>query len=125
MIKERYGAMVERLVDLLSKQEGETENKDAYWKRILAEPDLTILWRVLAIKYADRIHNARTFKALKEVDRDRKVKETLEWFPVIKQKLEECLQKLWVKRTVKNRSRLHLPDLLQNRLNAALEPYLP
>lgn len=122
LIKTKYGAMVCRIVELLSKHKG--ENKDLQWKRMLNEPDLCILWRVLTIKYADRIHNAQTFNALKREDLERKVTETKFWFPVIKKKLEECLKKLWVKGTLKTRSRLHLPHLLQNKLDAALEPYL-
>ncbi len=123
LIQKKYGAMIAYIVHLLTKREGEA--KEMQWERMLSEHDLSILWRVLVIKYADRIHNALTFNDLPtKEDRDRKVRETLVWFPVIKCKLNECLSKLWKKRTLKNRSRLHLPHLLQNRLDAALEAYL-
>jgi (p)ppGpp synthase/HD superfamily hydrolase len=123
LIQKKYGAMIAYIVHLLTKREG--EDKDMQWRRMLDEPDLSILWRVLVIKYADRIHNARTFNDLPTAeDKDRKIKETLRWFPVIiKQRLDDCLSKLWKKRTLKNRSRLHLPDTLQNKLDAALDAY--
>jgi (p)ppGpp synthase/HD superfamily hydrolase len=122
LIQKKYGAMIAYIVHLLTKREGEA--KEMQWKRMLNEPDLSILWRVLAIKYADRIHNARTFQKLpKKEDRERKVKETLQWFPIIKHELEQCLSKLWKRRTLKNRSRLHLPHILQNKLDAALEAH--
>ena len=123
LIQKKYGSMIAYIVHLLTKRDGEA--KEMQWERMLAERDLSILWRVLVIKYADRIHNALTFNDLPtKEDRVRKVQETQVWFPVIKHKLDECLSKLWKKRTLKNRSRLHLPHILQNKLDAALEAYL-
>ncbi len=122
LIQKKYGAMVSRIVELLSKKEGEA--KEMQWRRLLSEPDLTILWRVLAIKYADRIHNARTFSALKKEDVERKVSETLLWFPVIERKLKNTLEKLWEKRTIKKHSMLNLHLLLKHRLDVALAPHL-
>lgn len=122
LIQKKYGAMIACLVHLLTKRESEA--KEMQWERMLSEPDLSILWRVLVIKYADRIHNARTFNHMpNKEDRVRKVKETKYWFPIIKCKLDQCFSKLWKKRTIKNRSRLHLPSTLQNKLDAALEGY--
>lgn len=123
LIQKKYGAMIAYIVHLLTKRDGEA--KEMQWERMLAEHDLSILWRVLVIKYADRIHNASTFNELPtKEDIDRKVHETLVWFPVIKHRLNECLSKLWKKRTLKNRSRLQLPRILQKRLDASLKAHL-
>ena len=119
-IKKLCGIMVLHIVLLLTKRKG--EDKDMVWQRMLSEPDLNILWRVLTIKYADRIHNIRTLQEIKDwIKRARKLQETMKWFPLIHSKLKRALQNLWNKRTLKDRSRLHLADKMNNQLQAALE----
>jgi (p)ppGpp synthase/HD superfamily hydrolase len=125
MIKKKYGERVWNIVYLLSKKEEEKNLKDAVWKRMLSEPDCNILWRVLVIKYADRIHNARTFNDLKDQDKVRKkIKETLYWFPIVKEHLKNSLRHLWERRTLKNKSKLSLHIRLDHLLQEALHPYL-
>ena len=123
LIKRKYGERVWNVVKLLSKVPG--EDKDKVWTRMLAEVDLNTLWRVLVIKYADRIHNVRTFDGLEETKRSRKIAETLRWFPTVKQKLGVTLKRLWEKRTLKNKNKLRLHEVLDGLLQTALRPYLP
>jgi (p)ppGpp synthase/HD superfamily hydrolase len=120
-IRSRFGNMVYALVLLLSKYE--LEAKDRVWKRMLEEPDLNIRWRALVIKYADRIHNIRTLGAVSEEGRQKKLAETRKWFGLIKECLQKTLNTLWHRRTLKNHSRLHLPELLNNQLEAALQAF--
>ncbi len=121
-IRKKFGIGVKRLVDYLTKRPG--EDKDAYWSRMLAIKDKHLLWRVLAIKYADRIHNIQTLGGMKNEDAKKaKIKETLKWFPEIKVKMEKTLDFLWLKLLIGNRFLKRLPAQLDNLLQAALEPY--
>jgi (p)ppGpp synthase/HD superfamily hydrolase len=122
-IRKKFGIGVKRLVDYLTKRPG--EDKDAYWKRMLAIKDKHLLWRVLAIKYADRIHNIQTLGGVKNDDaKYTKIKETLKWFPEIKTKMEKTLEFLWLELRIGNRFLKRLPAQLDNLLQAALEPYV-
>ena len=121
-IHKKYCALVSMIVDFLTKRPD--KDKDTYWKRMLSIKDRTLLWGVLAIKYADRIHNMRTIHGMKNKESMvRKIEETRLWFPQIREKLEKALSYLTRDGTLKNRSYRHLPAVLDNQLQAALMAY--
>lgn len=124
-IRRTFGKIVQKVVDYLTKRPNEKKDKDSYWIRMLLMPDNQILWRVLVIKFADRIHNIRTLKGMSSVEAQaRKVRETLKWFPLIKARLSKALDFLWKNLIIEDRFYLRLPDKLDNLLQAALEPHL-
>lgn len=121
-IKKRFGYIISRIVDLLSK------HKNAiirwfYWGLIRNEWDDNVRWRVIVIKFADRIHNLMTLDVMPEESQKRKIAETIKEFPELYKVLIKTLRKLRRKGVITNDAYLLLPFKLNNRLAHELSRY--
>ncbi len=121
-IRRRFGYAISRMVELLTKHPNFIL-RYSYWWMLRNERDPTIRWRVIAIKFADRIHNIMTLDAIRDVTkREAKLKETMEEFPKLYKVFIRTLRKLISKGEVKNMFE-HLPFHLNNRLYYELSRY--
>ena len=71
-IRKRFGSVIARIVDLLSKHKNSFIRK-AYWWRMRNEWNENIRWRVIVIKFADRIHNLMTLDKMPNESQKKKV----------------------------------------------------
>ena len=114
-IKEKFGYSISRIVELLTKHPNFIR-RIGYWWLMRNEANLSIRWRVLIIKFADRIHNLMTLACMPEENRTRKVKETIEEFPSLYTTLVQTLHKLRKKGIIQKDHYLQLPFRLNTRL---------
>ncbi len=121
-IRKRFGAMIARIVDLLSKHKNSFIRK-TYWWRIRNEWNENIRWRVIVIKFADRIHNLMTLDVMPEASKQKKIHETLEEFPLLYEVLIKTLRKLRRKNVIQKEYYILLPFQLNNRLAFELSRY--
>lgn len=98
--------------------------KQQYWSFMKNEPDLNCRWRVIVLKYADRIHNVITLGAMSEEKRRYKLQETVQEFPLLFDVLEKTMIRLYVKGTIKNKKLLDLPRTLKKRLEDEMSKHL-
>lgn len=121
-IRKRFGSVIAEIVDLLSKHKNKLIKK-AYWWRIRNEWNENIRWRVIVIKFADRIHNLMTLDVMPEASKRKKIKETLEEFPLLYEVLIKTLRKLRRKGVIQKEYYILLPFQLNNRLAFELSRY--
>ncbi len=114
-IGKRFGAAIKNIVNLMTKHPNFIR-KYRYWTLMKDEPDLNCRWRVIVIKFADRIHNLMTLYVLQQDKIASKLKETIAEFPKLYTKLASTIMKLYKKGTIKNKEYLSLPFRLNNRL---------
>lgn len=121
-IRKCFGYAISRIVDLLTKHPNFILRK-GYWWSMRHEGDLTIRWRVIVIKFADRIHNIMTLESIEdEHKRKAKIKETLEKFPELYTVLVKTIRKLSLTGEAKE-VLANLPFHLNNRLYYELSRY--
>lgn len=129
-ISKRFGAMVKDVVDALTKRpsEGKEGNKNGYYIRQLklSHPDcrptmwqLAVAWRMVVIKFKDRTHNVRTLDCMPFHKQEKKIAETLEWFPQLRQSLMYVVKEMR-KRDMKPLLPENLPDRLSEKLEAEI-----
>lgn len=121
-IRKRFGSAIKNIVDLMTKHPN-FGRKYRYWSLMREEPDLNCCWRVIVLKFADRIHNMMTLRALQEDKRKKKLEETRTEFPLLYRVLASTIMKLHKKGTLKKREYLSLPFRLNNRLIYEMERY--
>lgn len=114
-IKHRFGSTVANIVSLLTKHPNFIR-KHAYWFFIRNAVNEHVRWRVIVVKFADRMHNLMTLDKVSEESRSSKIKETLEEFPLLYKVLIKTLRKLIAKGVLKKEYYLLLPFHLNNRL---------
>jgi (p)ppGpp synthase/HD superfamily hydrolase len=114
-VKTQFGVSISRIVDLLTKHPNFIRKK-FYWVRIRNETNLHILWRVIVIKFADRIHNLMTLDSVPLEKRKRKISETKKEFPELYKVLVKALHKLRSKEILTKDKHMQLPFRLNNRL---------
>ncbi len=114
-IGKKFGSAVKNIVDLMTKHP-DFGKKLQYWFLMRVEPDLNCRWRVIVLKFADRIHNLMTLNAVPEDKRKAKLEETRIEFPLLYKVLASTIMKLHKKGTLKKREYLSLPFRLNNRL---------
>ncbi len=113
-IARNFGSAIRNIVDLITKHP-DSIRKWRYWSLMKEEPDLNCRWRVIVLKFLDRIHNMMTLWALQEEDQKRKLQETVQEFPSLYKVLVRTFIKLHKKGTLKKRNP-NLPFRLNNRL---------
>jgi (p)ppGpp synthase/HD superfamily hydrolase len=121
-IKKRFGSVIARIVDLLSKHKNTLVRK-AYWWRMRNEWNENIRWRAIVIKFADRIHNLMTLDVMPEESKKRKIEETILEFPFMYEVLVKTLRKLRRKGVIQKEYYVLLPFQLNNRLAHELSHY--
>jgi (p)ppGpp synthase/HD superfamily hydrolase len=121
-VKHIFGTSISRIVDLLTKHPNFMRRK-FYWRRIKNEKNLHILWRVIVIKFADRIHNLMTLDALPKEKRLKKIQETLKEFPELYGVLVKTMRKLRKEKIFTSDRHSHLPFHLNNRLFYEMQRY--
>jgi (p)ppGpp synthase/HD superfamily hydrolase len=114
-IGKRFGAAIKNIVDLMTKHPNFIR-KWRYWSLMKSEVDLNCRWRVIVLKFADRIHNLMTLGVLPLEKRTAKLHETKMEFPSLYRVLASTLVKLNKKGTIRNKSYSTLPFRLNNRL---------
>jgi guanosine-3',5'-bis(diphosphate) 3'-pyrophosphohydrolase len=120
-IRKRFGYAISRIVDLLTKHPNFILRM-GYWWMIRTERDPTIRWRVIVIKFADRIHNLMTLTSIKDEGKRRaKIQETEEEFPRLYQTLVKTLKSL--ETGLQQPTLANLPFHLNNRLYYELSHY--
>lgn len=110
-----FGAAIKNIVDLMTKHPNFVR-KWRYWSLMKEEPDLNCRWRVIVLKFADRIHNIMTLDVMPEEKRNEKLKETIQEFPGLYKVLASTFRKLYQRGTLRNKKNLFLPFRLNNRL---------
>lgn len=110
-----FGASVKNIVDIMTKHP-DFVRKWRYWIIMKREPDLNTRWRVILLKYADRIHNLMTLEVVSDESKENKLQETRIEFPTLYEVLKETINRLYKKGTIKNKKYLQLPYILNNRL---------
>lgn len=110
-----FGAAIKNIVDLMTKHPNFVR-KWRYWSLMKEEPDLNCRWRVIVLKFADRIHNLMTLDAIPEEKRKEKLDETVREFPSLYKVLASTFEKLYRRGTLKNKQNRFLPFRLNNRL---------
>ncbi len=114
-VAERFGNTIARIVELLTKHPNFIR-RWGYWMFIKNERDKNIRWRVIAIKFADRIHNLMTLKKIPEHKQVAKIKETLEEFPALYKVLVKTLHQLRNEGVITKEYYMLIPFHLNNRL---------
>lgn len=114
-IGRKFGSAIRNIVDLMTKHP-DFSRKLRYWSLMREEPDLNCRWRVIVLKFADRIHNLMTLYVLPQEKQDCKLEETKTEFPLLYRILASTIMKLHKKGTLKKREYLSLPFRLNNRL---------
>lgn len=121
-IKYRFGSTIGDIVNLLTKHPNFIR-KHAYWFFMRNAVNEHVRWRVIVVKFADRIHNLMTLDKVSPERQAAKIEETLREFPALNQVLIKTLKKLTSKGTLKKEYYLHLPFHLNNRLAYELGRY--
>ncbi len=121
-VRHRFGFAIARIVELLTKHPNFIL-KAGYWFRIKFERDPNIRWRVIVIKFADRIHNLMTLDSVPEDKRKNKVKETLNEFPDLYRTLIKTFLRLRKNEVLTKDAYLQLPFHLNNQLIYQLSRY--
>lgn len=121
-IKRRFGATVGNIVGLLTKHPNFIR-KHAYWFLMRNVGNEHERWRVIVVKFADRIHNLMTLDKVSPESRKAKIEETLREFPLLYKVLIKTLKKLMAKGILKKEHYLLLPFHLNNRLAYELGRY--
>ena len=119
----KFGPKITRIVELLTKHPN-FKKRLKYWFLIRNERDKNIRWRVIVIKFADRIHNVTTLDSIKKEARAQKIKETLEEFPLLYKVLTKTLRQLHNEGIIEKDDYLQLPFHLSNRLFHELGRFL-
>ena len=114
-VSRRFGNTIARIVELLTKHPNFIR-KWGYWIFIRNERDKNIKWRVIAIKFADRIHNLMTLSSMPEQKKAAKIRETLEEFPALYKVFIKTLHQLKNDGVVTKEHYMLLPFHLNNRL---------
>jgi (p)ppGpp synthase/HD superfamily hydrolase len=121
-VKNLFGTSISRITDLLTKHPNFIRRK-LYWRRIKNEKNLHILWRVIVIKFADRIHNLMTLGVMARERRLKKIEETLKEFPELHEALVKTMRKLRREKIFTSHRYTNLPFHLNNRLFYEMERY--
>ena len=103
-----FGSAIRNIVDLMTKHPNFVR-KWRYWSIMKEEADLNCRWRVIVLKFMDRIHNLMTLDAVPEEDRRSKIWETEQEFPSLYRTLCLTLKKLKKRGTLKNKEYFTLP----------------
>lgn len=120
-VRSKFGYAISQIVHFLTKDKDQ-EKRKLYWSVMRSIKDRNILWRVIVIKFADRIHNMSTLHAIQEADRrKRKLEETAREFPKLYSILVNTLRELHRDGVFKAEKYLHLPFHLNNRLHYEME----
>ncbi len=122
-VRQKFGTSISRIVDLMTKRENFIRRK-FYWRRMRSEKNLHIQWRVIIIKFADRIHNVMTLDSMPEENQKAKIQETINEFPLLYKVLIKTLHKLRHKGIIKKDRYMQLPFHLNNRLVYEMGRYM-
>lgn len=114
-IAQRFGQRVKQIVYLMSKHP-DFGRKQLYWSLMKEEVDLSCRWRVLVLKFADRIHNLMTLGALPIEKQKGKLQETRAEFPSLYECLKGTFARLRERGTHPGRIHASLPQKLNVRL---------
>ncbi len=118
-----FGSAVKNIVDLMTKHPN-LGRKSRYWVNMKKEADLNCRWRVIVLKFADRIHNLMTLYVLSIEKIKEKIAETIQEFPGLYKILASTILKLYKKGTIKKKEYLSLPFRLNNRLIYEMGHYI-
>lgn len=110
-----FGSAIKNTVDLMTKHPN-LVRKSRYWVSMKMEADLNCRWRVIVLKFADRIHNLMTLYVLSIEKIKEKIAETIQEFPSLYKILASTILKLYKKGTIRKKEYLSLPFRLNNRL---------
>ena len=122
-IRKLFGSAIRNIVDLMTKHP-DLVRKANYFLSMKKEVDLNIKWRVIALKFADRIHSMMTLHLLTQEKRKLKLTETHTEFPLLYKSLASAVSKLRKKGTIKKINYMSLPFRLNNRLIYEMERHL-
>lgn len=112
-----FGERIRNVVEILSRFKKDEIRNKKYWNIMKQEPDLGCKWRVLILKFADRIHYFMTSDIIPEESKKKKVEETFKEFPELYRVLRETHAKLSPSRVVKDRRQYdNIPKKLYTRL---------
>lgn len=125
-VGKRFGAGTKNIVHLMTRDDKEDDSvgHSQYYFLMKTEPDLNCKWRVILIKFTDRIHYFKTCRSIPPASRRVKAEETLLEFPELHNALAKTLFRLYEKGTLKNKKHLLLPFVLNNLLHKEMERYL-
>ncbi len=121
-IHSKFGYTIYSIINFVTKHES-TERRIRYYEIMRGIRIISIKWRAILIKIADRINNAETFKHVSEDERQRKIKETLVEFPLLETELEKILARAYKTGKIKNKKLLTVPRKAMDRLFMAIDPY--
>jgi GTP pyrophosphokinase len=121
-IREKFGFTVYSIIDFVTKHES-VERRNKYYQIMCSIRLISVKWRTIVIKMADRINNAETFKHIEKEERKRKIEETLEEFPVLEIELKRTLLKAYKKGEIRNKKLLTIPERAMDRIFIAIDPY--
>ena len=121
-VSKLFGNGVKKIVDIMTKHP-DFVRKWRYWSIMKEESNLNYRWRVILLKFVDRIHNLMTLNVVSEESRNNKLQETLQEFPSLHSVLTKTIAHLYKKGTIKNKKYLHTPFLLNNRLIYEMSRY--
>lgn len=114
-VAERFGNAIAKIVELLTKHPNFIRQL-GYWIFIKNVRDKNIRWRVIVIKFADRIHNLMTLKSMPKQKQLAKIKETIDEFPALYKVLIKTLHQLKKEGVITKEHYMLLPFHLNNRL---------
>jgi (p)ppGpp synthase/HD superfamily hydrolase len=122
-VHQRFGTSIAKIVELLTKHPNFIR-RWGYWILIKNEPDKNIRWRVIVIKFADRIHNMMTLSSMPKHKRASKIKETLEEFPSLYKVLIKTFRHLRKVGVIKKQDYMDLPFRLNSKLIHEMQNHL-
>jgi (p)ppGpp synthase/HD superfamily hydrolase len=114
-VGKNFGAGVKNIVDLVSKKKH--QDIKHFWERIRHDVDLNSKWRVIVLRFADRIHYFMTSNSVSKESMQKHLHETSTVFPSLYLELVKTLARLFERGTLKNKSRIdEIPKALKKRL---------
>ena len=115
-ITKLFGAGVSNIVYFVSKNKQIIETGE-YWSRMKQESDLNYRWRIIVLKFADRIHYFMTSNIILQEKKDVKIIETKIEFEKLFRVLKKTFSLLIEKRTLRNKKQFgHMAERLYRRL---------
>ncbi|MEI6810803.1 MAG: HD domain-containing protein [Candidatus Nomurabacteria bacterium] len=115
-IAKLFGAGVSNIVYFVSKNKKIIETGE-YWSRMKQESDLNYRWRILVLKFADRIHYFMTSDIILQEKKDVKIIETKVEFEKLFKVLKKTFSLLIEKRTLRDKKQFaHLAERIYKKL---------